>query len=128
MRIVVLIVLSLFFSSCEILEELVPPSKPAILEVFVLAPEGRTARVTLEGAGVSKVFADDGRGFETRLELAAGTHTVTAEALEGFDALVRVTNRDGNVTSSERGTVRLESGEVGALQVEYRSMTPNTMP
>jgi hypothetical protein len=119
MRIVVLIVLSLFFSGCEILEELVPPSKPAILEVFVLAPEGRTARVTLEGSGVSKGFADDGRGFETRFELAAGTYTATAEALEGCDAFVRVTNREGNVTSSGRGTVKLEPGEAGVIKIQY---------
>ena len=115
------LLLALPLGGCSLLGDalkIVTP-KPGSLGIALQAPGSKVATVVVEGPGVQKTFSDDGRGFAVKLEAAPGEYTVTPSALEGFEARLALTSKDGNTTAVGSARLTISSDASAAVVISY---------
>jgi hypothetical protein len=113
--------LAVALSSCALLEDAqdVILGEKGTLKVLLFAPPNLTATVTVTGSNLTETYRDDGRGYVANLELRPGTYTVTAQALEGWTAVVRLSEAGGNSSVSSPAEVKVSSKRTTSVDVSY---------
>jgi hypothetical protein len=113
--------LALALSGCGLLKDAqnLVLGEPGTLKLLLNAPPTATATLEVSGSGVLETYRDDGRGFTSSLELRPGAYTVSAQPLEGYTAVVRLSEASGNSSLSSPAEVRVSSRTVSTVSVTY---------
>lgn len=93
--------------------------QPGTLKLLLRAPVGNTATLTLSGSGLSETVRDDGRGFMSSFDLRPGAYSLSAETLEGYSTVVRLSEPGGNSSLTSPAQIRVASGAVTKVEVSY---------
>lgn len=126
LKVLVGLMLVVALSSCELInqaDDLLNGVK-GTLELAIRAPIGASVKVQIKGSQYSGEFADDGRGFSTKVSVRPGVYDITADTVEGFNTRVSRTETTGNTTSSLPSQVRVESSTVSKIEVNYVQIAP----
>jgi hypothetical protein len=116
------VLLLIALPSCNIIQQFLP--KPAKIGISIKAPSGNTTSVRVKAGSFDTTYSDDSRGFATKIEVDAGTLSISPDVLAGFKARINTTGKLGNKNYGDFADIPVSSDESLAVTVQYDSLTP----
>lgn len=115
-----LVALGGLLSGCNLVQDTlgIGPGK-GTLQISYTGVQGFDSNVVIMGSEFNKRLFDDGTGYKANYDLKAGTYTISASSIQGYNAFVSVSQTNGNMTHIESNSAALEANQVVFVKISY---------
>ena len=120
---------SILLSGCNLVQETlgIGPGK-GTMQLNYTGVQGFDSNVVITGSEFNKRLFDDGTGYKTSYDLKAGTYTISASSIGGYNAFVSVSQTNGNMTHIESNSASLEANQVVLVKISYAKIPVVVIP